>query len=983
MATGKYTFIPWLKEGLSLSNEVVDQLGENTPTGISRGYLSAVLKYTADTTEHSLDARTFNLFGPGDVMGVKNESIINKYPSPNAVTAEPNYLPYIEFYDEDFPWRYTPAIAHSGSTQRLTPWLALIALKASEFDDQSNYPLPAIKVKDAGTGIPLPQDPAKELWAWAHVQISDIVDNTSDSTFAESIEEVRANNPDAIISRIMAARKSEPNTTYHLFLVPTFENGRLAGLGLDPVADVLTMAWGTTEVILPYYQRWSYATSENEDFESLVDELAPIVMDPQAGVRYFDFRTVENAFENSLDYDILNPANSVTTTDKWGLMGALKSPSTAVADWTDAAQKLTFEEELRAYLNKGEERLNIVDNAEAHPVVLPPIYGKWHAKVTEVAAPPYEGWIKDVNLDLGNRATAGMGTDIIIENQENFMKHAWEQVGEIIKANQALNLALMAKEIGKCYHNRHIQPLTKEKLLKVSKGVAKRTIPQGESSTVFKQMNESNLPNGNIERAFNKITRTKNRVTQVTLSKAGILAGAQGAKSFYNNLATDLNDLSKPLITTAVKKDFLATNFLSAPEQLIIFNDLQLAESTGTSKTYYVVQAQEPDAPVWEDLNGLPYDAEEDRPELDINAVHTNVLEATEPKKVIKDLYGNMISQVGQPVAAVETLDQIQAAPHFRWPMYEHLVKISTDLMFPGLDQIPDNSVTLLETNNVFIQSFMLGLNHEMSRELLWREYPTDQRGTYFKQFWDSVDHVDDQGKTIFTEEAVEETRQDISDIHGWNKAFNIGSASFAGDGSIATTTVENDMVLVVRGEVLRRYPNTVIYAQKAAPRVGNNARQLADDSDPLNIKFPIFSAKINDIVLLGFDLTATDVSEGDGWYFVFRERPGQTRFGMDIERDGEIGTGNAAETIADWNDLSWSEALNSPGFLSASGVLNPRTGIADAAGIDYGTSGNDYWPNESGATFLHTSSAEIGHALYQSPVMVAVHATKMLANIN
>ena len=31
----------------------------------------------------------------------------------------------------------------------------------------------------------------------------------------------------------------------------------------------------------------------------------------------------------------------------------------------------------------------------------------------------------------------------------------------------------------------------------------------------------------------------------------------------------------------------------------------------------------------------------------------------------------------------------------------------------------------------------MVGLNHEMSRELLFREYPTDQRGTYFRQFWD------------------------------------------------------------------------------------------------------------------------------------------------------------------------------------------------------------------------------------------------------
>ena len=38
---------------------------------------------------------------------------------------EPNYLAAIEFYDEDFPWRYTPA-APDG--RRLLPWLALVVL---------------------------------------------------------------------------------------------------------------------------------------------------------------------------------------------------------------------------------------------------------------------------------------------------------------------------------------------------------------------------------------------------------------------------------------------------------------------------------------------------------------------------------------------------------------------------------------------------------------------------------------------------------------------------------------------------------------------------------------------------------------------------------------------------------------------------------------------------------------------------------------
>ena len=75
--------------------------------------------------------------------------------------------------------------------------------------------------------------------------------------------------------------------------------------------------------------------------------------------------------------------------------------------------------------------------------------------------------------------------------------------------------------------------------------------------------------------------------------------------------------------------------------------------------------------------------------------------------------------------------------PRVPGPMYEPLRDMSQDWLLPGLDKVPPNTITVLETNPRFIESYMVGLNHEMARELLWREYPTDQRGTYFRQFWD------------------------------------------------------------------------------------------------------------------------------------------------------------------------------------------------------------------------------------------------------
>ena len=68
--------------------------------------------------------------------------------------------------------------------------------------------------------------------------------------------------------------------------------------------------------------------------------------------------------------------------------------------------------------------------------------------------------------------------------------------------------------------------------------------------------------------------------------------------------------------------------------------------------------------------------------------------------------------------------------------MYEPLKEKSQDLLLPGLDKVDPETVVGLRTNRAFVEAYMIGLNFEMGRELLWRGYPTDQRGTYFRRFW-------------------------------------------------------------------------------------------------------------------------------------------------------------------------------------------------------------------------------------------------------
>src|SRR5262249_14275466 len=115
-----------------------------------------------------------------------------------------------------------------------------------------------------------------------------------------------------------------------------------------------------------------------------------------------------------------------------------------------------------------------------------------------------------------------------------------------------------------------------------------------------------------------------------------------------------------------------------------------------------------------------------------------------------------------------EVLEEVMAYPIFDIPMYRPLADRSAELLLPNINKIPTNSITLLEANQKFIEAYMVGLNHEFARELLWREYPTDQRGSYFRQFWD-VSTVLVQKSTGADDDTLREKLQDIPPLHRWS----------------------------------------------------------------------------------------------------------------------------------------------------------------------------------------------------------------------
>jgi hypothetical protein len=157
---------------------------------------------------------------------------------------------------------------------------------------------------------------------------------------------------------------------------------------------------------------------------------------------------------------------------------------------------------------------------------------------------------------------------------------------------------------------------------------------------------------------------------------------------------------------------------------------------------------------------------------LDLNTIAADIVSSIRPDVTVPRwvLSGIAIpprirEQVG------EAFVEVMAYPEFDTPMYKPLIDRDKDGFVPNLHLVEPDSVTLLETNQKFVESYMVGLNHEFARELLWREYPTDQRGSYFRQFWDVSRKIAEAAD----KEAARERLKDIKPLHLWPQDNDLG----------------------------------------------------------------------------------------------------------------------------------------------------------------------------------------------------------------
>ena len=129
-------------------------------------------------------------------------------------------------------------------------------------------------------------------------------------------------------------------------------------------------------------------------------------------------------------------------------------------------------------------------------------------------------------------------------------------------------------------------------------------------------------------------------------------------------------------------------------------------------------------------------------------------------------------------------------------------------------------------------------------------------------------------------------------------------------------------LVLLLRGELLRRYPNSVIYAVAAVRKDG----QLDLSPDPEDERHPLFRGTLKpDVTFLGFDLTEKEAIADPGWFFVIQQQPTEPRFGMDAANFEK-----PLPSLTTWNDLSWRHLANTEEELKALSHASIKTVLPD-----------------------------------------------------
>ncbi len=826
------------------------------------------------------------LAAAGDVSGIDPRQVVRMEPSPDTSDYEANDLAAVEFDDPELPWLFTPAGA--GNQGRLRPWLVLVVVEERDgvqLRRAIDEALPVLQIAPpARPGDELPD--LAESWAWAHAQVAAPTTTTAETEAqrAEALRTLLAGAPERCVSRLIAPRLLRPFTRYLACMVPAFEAGRLAGLNL-PLAGAsatqLLPAWASgpqapDQVTLPVYHHWRFATGARDDFEAMVRRLVARDLSGKVGRRPMEIAQPGFSFPGSRP-------------DALEVEGALQPRGAARAIWPGAGQH-DWREALRGILNAAARPAA----GTGDPLVGPPIYGRWQAQRDRLDPASTVTWLDDLNLDPRERVAAALGTCVVQQAQEALVAQAWDQAGELDRANQYLRQLQLSEVVCSRLYERNVRTLgaAASALWRLTAPVHARLAWQSpvgappQSLRMF--LATRSLPRALLAAPMRRLMRPGGEIARRAESikrRASVGTARPEVPSVHRSFTSSVIDvfsktlqidniLPPPPSIGMVSFDAVTRTLTARPPRLyVLANSRAVADAPQQPRfrvtprpTEWIAPAppasavrprREPIEPI-DPPPGNPRPPAEpsppDPPEPpavdseDAKAFRVAAqrhLEKVNPAGSVVGVVRPPLDVGGASKALVQLLDPAPAllrrsaatvrlsdgrtmpsrphpvgfAPRFELPMSEPLAALSQDWLLPGLENVPADTVALLETNRRFIEAYMAGVNVEMARELLWRDYPLDSaRATFFHRFWRGAS-------------------DDIKPMATWGtrRLGEVGGAETA-----------PRAVLLVRSALFRRYPGAVVYAVRAR-RVG---AQRAPDEQAVH-RQPLFRGALPPDVLV------------------------------------------------------------------------------------------------------------------------------------
>ena len=517
LVVGQYAFASWVRNGLATAIA-------GAPTGL-RATVPVSFDVTAEAApgnppgpdQTKTVSRTLTLRGPGDVIGIDETQVTRRSPPPNVALSDSTSLALIEFNRPDLPWIHSP-IAAAGA--QLKPWIALVVVDASVSTlEVGQSGLPDRLTTQLGELQPL-----DDAWAWAHAQVLGTIDGGP--SVADRMGDGHAADN---LSRLICPRQLSIETSYIAAVVPTYDAGVQAGLGLS--GGTLGAAWSSgaadTTIVLPAYVSWRFTIGENWDFETLARRLEGVPAPWQVGRRGVDLRTPRGGITD----DLTSPGGVQIMDCALHSPADLPAGSPPAAEWSDARTA-----QLQALVDVDHDDPDL-------PRVGPRLYARFQRGATAVplsgAIGPASDWFTAINLRPLDRLVAGLGTRVVQRDQDKLMQAAWLQVGEVAKANAELDRIRLSRYVAAALIGKTLNKLPLAALTAVTHPVHGKIMADS-GETVWSNIATSALPGAASMMAFRRTVTggaaARTAVKGATLSARVGLASAIATTSALKDL---------------------------------------------------------------------------------------------------------------------------------------------------------------------------------------------------------------------------------------------------------------------------------------------------------------------------------------------------------------------------------------------------------------------------------------------------------------